>query len=155
MYNQAEAILRQAGVGVLRRGIAVLAPGKLYGVMPGDTVRVTASIDYRGPALDDYFYATIGNRVVIFDELWDSGQVPIYFNESIDWVNYELTADIPITEVAKFPWTPGWFDLQVKIVGHSEAWHVPNAGIPELSNVIEVLLAAAFQNFNIESYNIV
>ncbi|GAJ16018.1 unnamed protein product [marine sediment metagenome] len=154
MYNQAEAILRQAGIG-LRRGLAVVAPGKLYGVLPGDTVRVSATIDYCGPALDDDFYAAIGSRVVVFDELWDSGPVPIHFDSSIDWVTYDLIADIPITEVAKFPWTPGWFDLQVKLVGHSEAWHVPNAGIQELSNVIEVLLAAAFQNFDIVSYEVV
>ncbi|GAI69863.1 unnamed protein product [marine sediment metagenome] len=81
--------------------------------------------------------------------------MPIHFDSSIDWVTYDLIADIPITEVAKFPWTPGWFDLQVKLVGHSEAWHVPNAGIQELSNVIEVLLAAAFQNFDIVSYEVV
>lgn len=141
--NQAELILR---------GIAVLAGQKLYGVLPGDTVRVSASIDYRGPALDDDFYAAIGSRVVGFDELWDSGPVPIHFATSVDWITYELTADILITEVAKFPWTPGWFDLYVKLLAHSEFWHVPNAGQPELSNVIEVLLAAEFQNFEITEY---
>ncbi|MBA7705361.1 hypothetical protein ES703_114189 [subsurface metagenome] len=156
MYNQAEAILRQAGIGVLRRGIAVVAPGKLYGVLPGDTVRVSATIDYRGPALDDDFYAAIGERrLVDFDEHWDSGPVPIHFASSIDWVTYDLVADIPITEVAKFPWTPGWFDLYVKLLEHHQVWHVPRAEMPELSNVIEVLLAAAFDNFDIVSYDVV
>ncbi|MBA7655261.1 hypothetical protein ES703_63164 [subsurface metagenome] len=141
--NQAELILR---------GINVPAGQKLYGVMPGDTVRVSARIDYRGPALDDDFYAAIGSRVVVFDELWDSGPVPVHFDASVGWETYQLTADIPITEVAKFPWTPGWFDLYVKLIDHSEVWHVPNAGMPYLSNVIEVLLAAEFQNFNITEY---
>ena len=143
--NQAELILR---------GLAVIAPGKLYGVMPGDTVRISAIVDYRGPALDDDFYAAIGSRVVVFDELWNSDPVPVHFDPSVDWVTYTLIAYIPITAVAKFPWTPGWFDLYVKLLGHSEVWHVPNAGKPELSNVIEVLLAAAFQNFEIAEYGI-
>ena len=68
----------------LLQGISIAVPAgqKLYGVMPGDTVRVSASIDYRGPALDDNFYAAIGSRVVIFDEYWDSGPVPIHFDAS-------------------------------------------------------------------------
>ena len=133
-------------------GLAVPAGQKLYGVMPGDTVRVMAQVEYRGPDLDDDFYAAIGSRVVAFDELWDSGPVPVHFDASVDWVTYGLAADIPITEVAKFPWTPGWFDLYVKLLAHSEIWHVPNVGKPELSNVIEVLLAPDFRYFEITEY---
>jgi len=128
-------------------GIAVPAGQKLYGVIPGDTVRVTAIIAYRGPELGDHFYAAIGNRIIGFDEIWVSGLVPIHFDSSSDWETYTLTADIPITQVGIFPWTPGWFDLYVKINGH------PEAGMPELSNVIEVLLEPDFQNFAIVSYD--
>lgn len=144
VINQSEIVLRD---------LAVPAGQKLYGVMPGDTVMVSAIVDYRGPALDDDFYAAIGSRVVGFDELWDSGEVPVHFDSSVGWVTYDLTAAIPITEVAKFPWTPGWFDLYVKLLAHSEIWHIPNAGMPELSNVIEVILKPEFQNFTIESYD--
>ncbi len=128
-------------------GLGVPAGQKLYGVMPGDTVRIKATIDYRGPEWDDYFYAAIGNRFVVFDEYWD-GRVPVHFDSSVDWATYQLTVDVPITKIAKFPWTPGWMDLYVKLdVAEGEA------GFPELSNVIEVLLAAEFQNFEIASYD--
>jgi len=42
----------------------------LYGIVPGDRVRVTATVNYKGPALSDTFYASIGNRIVFFDEIW-------------------------------------------------------------------------------------
>ena len=132
----------------LLQGISIAVPAgqKLYGVMPGDTVRVSARVDYRGPAWDDVFYAAIGSRFVAFDEYW-VGTRPVHFDPSVDWVTYEFTVDIPITLMALFPWTPGWMDLYVKLdVAEGKA------GFPELSNVIEVLLAAEFQNFDIVSY---
>lgn len=139
MVNQAEAIVRGISVAAL--------PGEILTAMPGDTVRVTAEIDYRGPALDDNFYAAIGNRVIGFDEIWTSGLVPIHFDQSFGWVTYTLVADVPITEVGLFPWTPGFFDLYVKLNGH------PGAGMPELSNVIEVVLEAEFRAFTITRYD--
>ncbi|MBA7601283.1 hypothetical protein ES703_08350 [subsurface metagenome] len=146
MVNQAEAILRGVSVAAL--------PGEiLRGVMPGDVVIVTAEVDYRGPRLDDIFYAAIGHRVVGFDEIW-TGKEPVTFAQSFDWVTYPLVALVPITQVTVFPWTPGLFDLYVKLLEHSEIWHIPNAGQPERSNVIEVLLRAEFQNFGIVSYDI-
>lgn len=145
MVRQAEAILR---------GIAVPAGSKLYGVMPGDSVRVKATIDYRGPARDDYFYAAIGEwrgvswptQIGYFDEIWTE-RVSVHFDASADWVTYELTVEVPITQIANFPWTPGWFDLYVKLdTAQGEA------GYPRLDNVIEVLLAAEFDHFTIDSY---
>jgi hypothetical protein len=139
--DQAERILQ---------GITIDVPAgqKLYGVMPGDTVRVKATIQYRGPAYSDTFYAAIGNWVVVFDEYW-VGSIPVSFAQSTDWVTYELTVDILITKVANFPWTPGWFDIYAKLTK-------PGIGgllTPRLDNVIEVILAAEFQNFNITSYD--
>ena len=127
--------------------IGVAAPDKLYGIMPGDTVRVKATIQYRGPAYSDTFYAAIGNYLVVFDEYW-VGSAGVSFPQSTNWVAYELTANIFITQIAKFPWTPGWFDIIAKLVK-------PGIGglcTPRLDNVIEVLLAAEFQNFSITSY---
>lgn len=135
--NSVEQLLGDVGVAAL--------PGERLTVGVGDTVRVRATLVYRGPALSDTFYGAIGHRVVVFDEIW-VGSVPISFPRSDDWLPYELTVDIPITEIGLFPWTPGLFDLYVKLVGHLEA------GLPELSNVIEVLLKAEFQNFAIASY---
>jgi len=137
--QQAEAILRGVGVGV--------PAGDILTVMPGDTVVVNAEIDYRGPALDDNFYAAIGSRGLIgFDEIWVGGLIPVHFDQSFDWVRYPLVAHVPITEIALFPWTPGDFDLYVKLNGH------PEAGQPELADVIRVMLLAEFQNFGIISY---
>lgn len=137
-------IFRELGL----EGVEVSAGQKLYGVMPGDKVRVKARIEYRGPAWDDYFYAAIGNKILgVFDEIW-SASVSVRFAASADWTPYELTVDVPITKVAKLPWTPGWFDLYVKLDTAQG-----KAGYPELSDVIEVILAAEFQNFTIVSYD--
>ena len=141
MYRNFTSVAEVLG----RIGVAAL-PGEILPVMVGDTVRVSAEIDYRGPALDDHFYAAIGNRFIVFDEIWPSGLVPVHFAQSFDWVTYPLVADIPITEIGLFPWTPGDFDLYVKLDGH------PEAGMPELANVIRVMLLAEFQNFGITSY---
>lgn len=145
MYGvqQAEAILRDAGVAM--PGVAVL-PGEVLTVMPGDTVQVSVEIDYRGPALDDTLYAAVGNRVVAFDEYW-AGEVPVHFDQSFDWMSYSLVVNVPITEMAQFPWTPALFDLYVKLDGH------PAAGKPELANVISVILEPEFQGFAITGYD--
>ena len=150
MYNimgQAEAIFR---------GMAIEVPAgqKLYGVMPGDTVRVKAAVDYRGPALDDNFYAAIGEwrgvtwptDIGYFDEHWDSGLIPVHFDLSYNWVTYFLQADIDITALTEFPWTPGWFDLYAKL-------NVAREFTPRLDNIIEVLLAGEFDKFTITSYD--
>ncbi|MBA7690893.1 hypothetical protein ES703_99427 [subsurface metagenome] len=135
--NSVEGLLQGIGVAAL--------PGERITVSIGDIVRVRAAIDYMGPRLDDTFYAAIGNRFIVFDEIW-VGQTPVSFALSYDWVSYPLSVDIPITEIGLAPWTPGVFDLYVKLVNN------PGAGMPELSNVIEVLLRAEFQNFAITGY---
>ncbi len=147
VLNQAEAIIR---------GIAVPAGSKLYGVMPGDSVMVKATIDYRGPEWDDYFYAAIGEwrgitwptQIGLFDEIWDAPEVSVHFDASVDWVTYELTVEIPITQIGHFPWTPGWFDLYAKLTRPG----LTGLFTPRLNNVIEVLLVAEFDHFTITSY---
>ncbi len=149
VMQAAEALLKNTQVEVIRGvGVGVPAGSKLYQVMAGDTVRVKATVGYQGPALNDHFYAAIGNQVLFFDEIWTSGLVPIGFNQSATWQTYELSADIEITKIANLPWTPGWFDLYVKINGQ------PSAGKPLLQNIIEVMLASEFQNFAVGSYEI-
>ncbi|MBA7558421.1 hypothetical protein ES708_00024 [subsurface metagenome] len=140
-------------VDQLLRGISVSVPAgqKLYGVMPGDSVRVKATIDYRGPRWDDYFYAAIGiDGIFGFDEIWRK-QVDTHFDASTDWVTYELTVEIPIIKIAILPWTPGWFDIYAKLTRPG----LTGLFTPTLDNVIEVLLAAEFDHFTIDSYDIV
>lgn len=128
--------------------VSMAPPGVLYGLMVGDTVKVTATVRYRGPALDETFYAAIGNRVVAFDEIWH-GSSSVHFNASTDFVTYTMTANIPITQVGLLPWTPGLFDIYVKI----GAGLIPRLMGPEYSNVIEVVLKSEFQNFVITDYS--
>lgn len=136
--NRIERLL-QGVRGLESIGVAAL-PGEKLTVAIGDTVRVRATVDYRGPRLDDYFYGAIGNREFYgFDEVTNN-DVPITLPSSIDWLSYELTVDIPAPNRA------GLFDLYVKISGHTEA------GLPEVSNVIEVIGVAEFANFEIVSY---
>lgn len=132
------------GIEQLLRGISIgVLPGEKLTVSIGDTVRVRATIDYKGPALSDTFYGAIGNRTWYgFDEII-KGSVPVSFSQSFDWQSYELTVDIPVTAAI----SPGTnYDLYVKLVGHLEA------GLPEVDDVIDVIGAVEFQNFEIVSY---
>jgi len=138
VIEQAKAIFRAMTLDVP-------AGSKLYGVMPGDDVRVKATIQYRGPAYSDTFYAAIGNHLIVFDEYWVKS-IGVNFAQSTDWATYELTVDIPITKIANFPWTPGWFDIYAKLTKAGKS-------TPRLDNMIEILLAPEFQNFGIASYD--
>jgi len=122
-------------------GIAVPAGEKLT-VMPGDTVRVWLSVDYRGPAIDGAVWAAIGRQNLGFAEDF-TGSVPVHFDPSFDWVTYPIAVDIPI-------WNrPGSdYDIYAKIMG------VPGPDIftDVLLNVIDVIGAVEFQGFTIDSY---
>jgi len=119
------------------------APGEKIQVTWGDKVRVKATIQYRGAALDDYFYAAIGNkRLFVFDEILNA-QTAIHFAQSQNFVTYNLQVDIPITTAISAGTD---YDLYCKIRGHLEA------GLPEVDNCIDVVGAPEFQNFQIVSY---
>ncbi|MBA7507331.1 hypothetical protein ES706_06050 [subsurface metagenome] len=141
-------------IAQLMGAVAIAPPGKLYGIMPGDSVRVTARIDYKGPALTDYFYAAIGEfrgitwplDIGLFDEIWHETSSGISFGPSTVFETYDLEVDIPITEIGVFPWTPGWFDIYAKIVN-------TRVFSPRYNDVIEVLLAPEFQDFAITDYS--
>jgi len=152
--RQVEVLLR--GIAWDEGGLAVAAPDKLYGVMPGDKVKVTASLQYKGPKLDDYFYAAIGEwrgitwpaDIGLFDEIWQNS-VGFSWAAASDWTDKTLSVEVPITEIGLFPWTPGWFDLYAKIgIGL-----IPRVISSRLDDVIEVLLKPQFRNFAIESYD--
>lgn len=131
---------------VQRIDVGVLAGQILYGIVPGDTVRVIATVGYKGPALSDTFHVAIGNRILAFDEIWYK-EVPFSWAASTSFVTKTLTADVLITEIGLKPWTPGFFDVYCKINGQL------GAGLPELANVIEILLKSAFLSFEIVSYD--
>lgn len=141
-----------SGINVRLGALGVPAGQLLSGIMPGDTVRVIGTIQYRGPQYTDAFYAAIGVWRGItwpvdignFDEIW-AASISVSFAASYDWVTYPLQVDIQITEVGLTPWTPGLFDLYSKL---------NNAGIytPRIDNKIEVILQSGYQSFSIVSY---
>ncbi|MBA7624298.1 hypothetical protein ES703_31705 [subsurface metagenome] len=130
-----ERVLAEVGVAAV--------PGEKIQVVWGDTVRIKATIQYRGNALDDIFYGSIGRTYLgIFDEVLVA-QVPIHFDESLNFVTYNLQVDIAITTDIGINTD---YDIYVKIKGHREA------GLPEVKNCIDVVGAPEFQNFGIVSY---
>jgi hypothetical protein len=132
-----EQLFQEVGVGV--------APGTKLQVAAGDTVRVTATIEYMGPALSDTFRAAIGTRGFAgFDEIL-VGQVGVTLGPSLTaFTTYTLTVNIPITSAI----SPGTnYDLYVKLAGHT------GAGMPEVDDVIDVVGAPTFQNFRITDYS--
>ena len=148
-----EFILAELGL----EGLGIPAGQKLYGVMPGDAVRVKATIEYRGPKWDnDTFYVAIGEWRGItwptdignFDEIWRGEFYPVNFAASVDFLPYQLTVDVPIKQIGLAPWTPGWFDVYAKLKRPG----LIGLFAPRLDNVIEVILAPEFQKFSIASY---
>ncbi len=133
----------QAGRLLGSVGVSIGVPaGDELTVFKGDTVRVTATIDYRGPAQSVRLYAAIGNRGITFDEIWAGTADPVALPESVDWVSHTLSVDVDVIGGPS-----GVFDLYVKIL------ETGAPGMPELTNVIRVVGAAEFQSFAIAGYD--
>ncbi len=134
--NSIESLLQGIGVAALL--------GEKLTVMLGDTVRVHLGVDYRGPAIDGEIHVTYGRQNMWFNEDGNKqSDMPVHFDQSMDWVPYEITCDVPIGG------SPGEnYDLYAKIMG------VPGPDIfsPTLLNVLDVLGAAEFRDFQITSY---
>lgn len=129
-----EQVVREVGVAAL--------PGEKLTVLVGDTVRVRLKVDYRGPAIDGAVWTAIGRQNTWFNEDFTS-RTPVHFDGSIDFVSYDIIADVPIGD------RPGInYDMYAKIMG------VPGPDIftPTYLNIIDVIGAAEFRNFEITSY---
>ena len=137
----ARRLLNGIGLGA---GISVNA-GDVLTVMGGKTVRVLAQIEYRGPAGFATLYAAIGNRGLIsFDEIWAGQAAPVDVGPDIDWTVYALAVDI-VTDTGK----SGLYDIYAKITETSAP------GMPEETDVIQVVGASEFQNLAINSYIVI
>ncbi|GAI84362.1 unnamed protein product, partial [marine sediment metagenome] len=134
--NSVESLLQGIGVAAL--------PGEKLTVMVGDTVRVHLGVDYRGPAIDGEIHVSYGRQDAWFNEDGNKqNDIPVAFDQSMDFLPYEFTCDIYIGG------TPGEnYDLYAKIMG------VPGPDIfsPSLLNVLDVLGAVEFRDFEITSY---
>ncbi len=138
--------LRINSIESLLQGIGVAAvAGEKLEVMVGDTVRVHLAVEYRGPAIDGTIHVSYGSQNAWFNEDGaKQSDTPVHFDESMDFEPYEIVCDVPIGE------PPGAnYDLYAKIMG------VPGPDIfsPTLLNVLDVLGAAEFQNFEITGYD--
>jgi len=131
--NTVRALLNHYGVAAV--------PGEKLTVFGGETVRVTARVEYRGPAISDRLYAAIGERGIFFDEIWAGTGPLVDLAASADWETYTLTVDIP-TDTAH-PHVD--YDLMAKLLAHPSYYE-------ELYDCIDVVGVAAFQNFGIVSY---
>ena len=129
---EAEQILEQVGV----------APGTKLTVVPGEKIRLTATIQHLGPAVTATFYAALGNRGSLgFDE-WRVGQTSVSFNQDTVWNTYPMSVVIDTTGLN----TNTSCDLYCKLAEY------PGAGMPEVDNVIDIA-GATFQNFSITDYS--
>ncbi|KKN08227.1 hypothetical protein LCGC14_1058760 [marine sediment metagenome] len=122
-------------------GVKALLGEKLT-VQVGDTVRIRLMINYRGPDIDGAVWVAIGRQNAWFNEDFNS-RTPAHFDPSSDFVPYEIVADVVIDD------RPGTdYDMYAKIM------EVPGPDIftPGYLNVIDVIGAAEFGNFTIDSY---
>jgi len=136
--------LRINSIESLLQGISVPAGEKLE-VMVGDVVRVHLGVDYRGPAINGVVHVSYGSQDTWFNEDGNKqNDVNVSVDQSMDWQAYEITCDVPIGGS-----TGSGYDLYAKIMG------VPGPDIfsPTLLNVLDVLGAAEFRNFEIVEYS--
>ncbi|MBA7686097.1 hypothetical protein ES703_94536 [subsurface metagenome] len=130
--------------GVEGLGVAVSPPGKLT-VMLGEVVRVLLQVEYRGPALSGEIHVSYGRQNLWFNEDGNKqADIVADFPQSFDWVLVGFVCDITIGG----DFGTG-YDLYAKIEG------VPGADIftDTYLNVLDVLGAAEFRNFEIASYD--
>jgi hypothetical protein len=122
-------------------GVGVAPPGILE-IMKGDTVRMSVSFKYRGPAQNVTLRCSIGTRIAgVFNESC-YGLKTIPLSKSPDFLDYANYADIITTM------NPGTgYDIEAKISEYTSATLVG------YDNVINVIGAAEFQNFTITDYS--
>lgn len=138
MYQRTVARLLN---GVNLNGLGVAPPGILE-IIKGDTVRMSVSFQYRGPAQVVTLRCSIGTRIAgIFNESC-YGLKSISLSKSYDFQNYTAYADILTTM------NPSeGYDIEAKISEYTSATLV------KYDNVINVIGAAEFQNFAITDYS--
>ena len=138
------------GLSVIRQGIPVASvvtarrvggslevpAGEELTVSRGDTVRVTATIDHRGPATSVRLYAAIGDAdggiFGDWDEIWATTGPGVRLPESIDWTTHTLSVDVDV-----IGGKAGLWDVYVKIL------ETGAPGMPEVIGVIRVGAAEA------------
>lgn len=127
----------------VEHGNLAVAPGTKLTVMAGQKIRLTATIQHMGAAVTATFYAALGSRGILGFNEWRVGQASVSFTQDAAWKSYTLVADIDTTGVD----TNTNCDLYCKLKEY------PDAGMPEVDDVIDIVAGAVFQNFTITDYS--
>ena len=123
-------------------GLGVAPSGKLQ-VMRGDTVRMSVAFQYRGSAITVTLRGSIGKRTLgVFDEIAYTTK-SITLSQSADFVSYTAYVDISTSAIS--PATN--YDIEAKISEYASQTLV------KIDDVIDVLGAPEFQNFQITDYS--
>jgi hypothetical protein len=118
----------------------------LLEVRNGDTVRITISYSYRGPAKTLTLYGAIGHKLVWFDEKVN-GSRQISLPDSQSWISRTDYVDVLIN-TTQIPAGTG-YDMYAKFMEGSSDLVIS----PELYDVINVLaMNPEFQNFQISNW---
>lgn len=135
ILDQVDQILMEIGV----------APPGVLTITQGQTVRMSVSFRYRGPAKSVSLRCSIGTRVagIFYESVYATKAITL--SSSVDFVNYTAYADIPTSGLSP---SVG-YDIEAKISEYAAATLV------KIDNVIDVIGAAEFQNFAITDYSIV
>jgi len=119
------------GIQVLRQAdmVAEVNPGETLELEAGDTLRVSVSLEYQGKAGSVTLYAALGKITLgIFDEII-TGQNKLNLPSSpTGYSLVEGSVDISIKNI-----NTGTYDLYCKLKER------PEAGMPELNNVIKII----------------
>lgn len=136
----AERILRQAGIRT------DVLPGQKLTIVQGDVVRVNMSFQYRGPAQTVTPYASIGKITLgIFDEIASARGANKSLTQSDTLKSYTAYVDISSSNCKP----EANYDLTAKLEQY------PGETVVELTDVIDVMGAMEFSNFQITGYDLV
>jgi hypothetical protein len=119
--------------------------GQVLTVVQGQTVRMTVSFKYRGKAVNVTLRCSIGTRVagIFYESVY--GTKTISLPTASDWITRTEYADISTAGCSP----SAGYDVEAKISEYASATLV------KIDNIIDVIGAPEFQNFAIDSYDVV
>lgn len=137
LQQQVDDYLRQVELG----DIAMAPPGVLT-VLVGDHIRITATVQYRGPAYNAVYRASIVQKIGTDYVVQAFSQVTIAFAQSAAWVTYTMVSPDIVVGGASLDTTRN-ADVQVEV---GSLW-------ARVEGVLSVIGASQFQALAITDYS--
>ncbi len=137
LQQQVDDFLQQVELG----DIAMAPPGVLT-VLVGDSIRVTATVQYRGPAYSAVYRASIVQKIGTDYVVQAYNSTTINFPQSAAWITYTLVSGLIAVGGASLD-TSRNADVQVEI---GPLW-------ARAEGVLSVIGAAQFQLLTITDYS--